>query len=161
MRTEGDFSQLWRSLHCNSLHCNLLLRSHLRACDRRLHCWLGLCVPICVGVTVGVCRSIGVHMTLLLRHALAVLAAVLAVRRDILLRSGKHRSAPDSFEQHSTQASQLNRTGLNIQHRDCTLALSRISVFCSCRVAPNSALCIWAPSCSVQHAQRAESQICR
>ena len=87
MRTEGDFSQLWSPLHCNSLHCNSLLRSYSRAGDWRLHCWLGLCVPICVGVTVGVCRSVGVHVALLLRHTLAVLAAVLAVRRDVLLRS--------------------------------------------------------------------------
>lgn len=73
--------------------CCSVLRSQLGAGDWGLHrCWLCLCMAIRVRVPVGV------RMAVLLCRRLAILAAVLAARRDVLLRSMPDTAQPPALE---------------------------------------------------------------
>ena len=65
-----------------------MLRSQFGAGDWGLHCRLCLCMAICVRVPVGV------RMAVLLSRHLAILPAVLAARRDILLHSMPSKDQP-------------------------------------------------------------------
>ena len=58
-----------------------MLRSQFGARDWGMHCWLRLCMAI------GVRMPVGVRMDLLLSGHLAMLVAVLAAGRDVLLRN--------------------------------------------------------------------------
>lgn len=61
--------------------CRSVLRSQFGAGDRCLHCWLCLCMAV------GLCMPVGVCMALLLNRHLAMLVAVLAAGRNILLHN--------------------------------------------------------------------------
>ncbi len=65
-----------------------MLRSQLGAGDWGLHCcWLGLCMAVCLCMPVCVRMPVGVRMAVLPCCHLAMLAAVLAARRDVLLHN--------------------------------------------------------------------------
>ena len=70
-----------------------MLRSQFGAGDWGLHCRLCLCMAICVRVPVGV------RMAVLLSRHLAILPAVLAARRDILLHSMPGKDQPALLSQ--------------------------------------------------------------